>query len=155
MKKETAANKLAAILGLSTNTLPHNLKTEQQKKEAKSKVTHDVAINEAEIQSFRAAQGIIYFLQAPQLFSSRTCKHCGEQFLVSRKFIGYCSYTCIRKSLEELGITWRKGEDLEALADDPQVYDGNEPIWIRNIKQLREALEHLDEIAAEHELSVR
>lgn len=139
MKTETYANKLAALLGL-----PDHVAEVHAEKPKKNK-TSEVAVDENEVQSFRAAQGIIYFLQAPELFTQKVCKHCGESFLVSRKFVGYCSYTCIRKSLEEVGVQWAKGDDLEALARDPQVYQGNEPIWIKNIDKLKHALEVLTE----------
>lgn len=127
MKNETKANKLNALLGLTAVA-----------EEIKTKVTGKVmGVSEKEIQSFRAAQGLLYFLQAPELFSARICTHCSEPFLVSRKYVAYCSYECIRKSLEDQGIKWRKGYDLESLALDPQVYDGNEPIWIPNSMLVR------------------
>lgn len=138
MKKETYAQKLAKLLGL-----------EEVHQEVVKKKTNTYnraeAISEDRIQSFRAAQGIIYFLQAPRLFSLKKCTHCGEEFLVSRQFVACCSYTCITKGLEEKGIQWSKGEDLEALANDPNVYEGNEPIWIRNLDQLEAALRSLTE----------
>lgn len=141
-RKPTAAeNKLNALLGLTT---------------VAEKVQHNVldsfyGISEDEIQDFREAQGLVYFLQAPALFQSKVCKHCGEPFLVSRLYVAFCSYTCIRKDLESRGfLRWEKGHDLEALANDPEVYEGNEPIWIRNPKLsqvlaiLKELLENPD-----------
>lgn len=136
-KKDTYANKLAALLGLQ------EVKQETDKQKAARK-GNTQGISEDEIQTFREAQGIIYFLQAPSLFQHKVCKHCGSDFLVSRLYVAYCSYTCIKKSLNEQGLDWRKGSDLEALAQDKQVYEGNEPIWIRNLPQLRLALEKLN-----------
>lgn len=137
MKVETKLAKLNALLGL-------------QEKAADIKVRSTgnvVGITEEEIQEFREAQGIIYFLQAPELFQSKVCTYCEEPFLVSRKYVGCCSYSCIRKSLNEQGIEWRKGRDLEALAIDPQVWNGNEPLWIRknSMLKLQEALKNLSE----------
>lgn len=134
MKKETYANKLAALLGL---TEVHQ--EVKQKKEARQGKIQ--GISEEEIQEFREFQGITYFLQAPALFQAKVCKHCGEHFLVSRLYVAYCSYTCIRKSLNELGLEWRKGRDIETLINES--YEGNEPIWIRDLPKLRAALETL------------
>lgn len=122
MKESTRLNKLNELLGLTK-------KAEEVKIRSTGKV---VGITEEEIQEFREIQGLIYFLQAPALFTAKICPHCGEQFFVSRKYVAYCSYTCIQKSLAEQGIQWKKGQDLEALILDPQVYDGNEPLWIRS-----------------------
>lgn len=131
----TAENKLNALLGLTE-------KVQEVKTRSTGRI---VGVTEKEIQEFREAQGLIYFLQAPALFTPKTCGHCGEAFLVSRKYVAYCSYTCIQKSLEEKGVGWRKGRDLEALAQDPQVYDGNEPLWIRShsLKRAHEILTSL------------
>jgi endogenous inhibitor of DNA gyrase (YacG/DUF329 family) len=122
VKKPTAAEeRLNALLGLTTKI-----------EEVKTRVNGSFyGITEDEIQEFREAQGLIYFLQAPALFTPKTCPHCGEHFLVSRQFVGFCSYTCIRKDLEAKGFRWDKGRDIEELVNDPEVYKGNEPIWIR------------------------
>lgn len=137
-KKETYADKLARLLGLEA------VKEETDKQKAARK-GNTQGISEDEIQNFREAQGIIYFLQAPSLFQHKVCKHCGSDFLVSRLYVAYCSYTCIKKSLNEQGLDWRKGRDIEALAQDKQVYEGNEPIWIRNLPQLQSALRKLEQ----------
>jgi hypothetical protein len=140
MKKETTANKLAALLGLTDKVaIPEHFK-DKTKPEKKKTTSAHIGISEDKIQDFRAAQGLVYFLQAPELFKLKTCKHCGEQFLVSRMYVAFCSYTCIEKSLEEMGIKWRKGSDLEALVSDPEVYEGNEPIWIKNIDRIKAVL---------------
>lgn len=132
MKKETAEAKLAALLGIQH-------KVEEIKIRSTGKL---IGVSENEIQKYREAQGLWYFLQAPALFTMKTCqrRECGEVFAVSRKYVAFCSYDCIRKSLADQGLKWKKGEDLEALAQDPDVYDGNEPIWVREsvLKKLRE-----------------
>jgi hypothetical protein len=138
VKKSTVEAKLNALFGLSK-------KAEEVKVKATGKV---VGVTEDEIQEFRAVQGLHYFLQAPELFTAKVCKHCGEQFLVSRKYVAFCSYTCIQKSLAEQGLSWRKGQDLETLANDPQVFDGNEPLWIRGplLERLQAILSELPSI---------
>lgn len=127
MKVETKQERLNRLLGIS-----------EKVQELATRSTGKIfGITEDEIQEFREVQGLYYFLQAPALFTPKVCKHCGEPFLVSRKYVAFCSYTCIQKSLAEQGIQWRKGQDLEALAQDPQVYQGNEPLWIRRSKLLK------------------
>lgn len=138
MKRETMQNKLASLLGLE------ELKVETPK-EKKQRKRNSLAegIREDELQEFRAVQGITYFLQAPELFSAKICPHCKETFLVSRQFVAFCSYTCIRKDLESIGIGWSRGKDIERLISEQ--YDGNEPIWIKNLDRLRTVLETLPE----------
>lgn len=132
-KKPTAAeNKLNALLGL----------TAKVEEVTQTSTGNFYGVSEDELQKFREAQGLIYFLAAPALFHPKKCKNCGEPFIVSRMFVACCSYTCIRKDLEKRGFKWEKGRDLEAIVMDPQVYDGNEPIWIRE-PQLSKALEVL------------
>lgn len=127
MKKETYANKLFELLGLQEKA--QELAPELvDPKGHKSKYNRVQEIPEEKIQDFRAAQGLIYFLRAPELFSSRICPHCGEHFLVSRMYVAFCSYTCIKKDLNERGLEWRKGRDIEVIVRE--VYDGNEPLWI-------------------------
>lgn len=131
MKPETKLSKLNALLGIP----------EEKVAEIKTKSTGKViGITEDQIQHFRELQGLVYFLQAPKLFTPKQCKHCGEHFLVSRKYVALCSYTCIKKSLEEIGITWTKDNDIEVLVD--KVYEGNEPLWIREpiLSKLKEVL---------------
>lgn len=127
MKIETAANKLAALLGLT------EVKEEVEKK-AEIRKGNTQAVPEEEIQELREAQGIIYFLQAPGLFQSRICKACGSHFIVSRLYVAFCSYQCIEADFKErFKVEWRKGEgikDIESVVQD--VYEGNEPIWVRS-----------------------
>lgn len=134
MKKATYENKLAELLGLTE--VKQQIDEKKQARQGKIQ-----GISEDEIQEFRVFQGITYFLQAPELFSYKVCKHCGEGYLVSRLYVAFCSYTCIRKSLNELGLEWRKGNDIEVLIQES--YDGQEPIWIRNLPKLKAALEYL------------
>lgn len=121
MRKITQENKLNALLGLTA-------KAEEVKVRSTGRI---VGVTEEEIQEFREAQGLIYFLQAPALFTPKICPECEERFMVSRQYVKYCSYQCIKTSLVKIGIKWSKGKDLERLAQDPQVFDGNEPLWIR------------------------
>lgn len=139
MKKETAADKLNALFGD---------KFVAKVKEVKAKTTgRVVGVSEEEIQEFREVQGILYFLQAPALFTHKVCTHCGEHFYVSRKYVKFCSYTCMKLEMRKQGFEWRKGNDIEALVLDPQVYDGNEPIWIRSrsLQLIREMVTSLPE----------
>lgn len=130
MKPETKLRKMMEALGLADKLEEHV--------EVKKNLNRPVAVDESKIQSFRAMQGVSYFLQAPELFTLKVCKHCGGEFLVSREFVACCSYTCIKNDLAEIGINWTKDEDIEALVKT--VYEGNEPIWVRNIESLTRAL---------------
>lgn len=143
MKRETYHNKLADLLGLTHMKIEEPKSTKGSKK-GKSESKY-VGITEDEIQSFRVAQGLIYFLSAPELFSHKVCPHCNENFLVSRQFVAFCSYTCIKKDLEAKGIGWSRSEDIEVLVKD--VYEGNEPLWIREpmLSRLKAALERSTE----------
>lgn len=149
MKEETYLNKLNELLGIKE-------KVEELPKFTKAKPNDIVAVDEDEIDDFREKQAVLYYLRAPALFTSKTCSHCGDTFLVSRKYVGYCSYTCTRKALEELGIKWSKGEDLEALANDPQVWNGNEPLWIRQstLESLEKSLTSLRDTLSSHQQTV-
>jgi endogenous inhibitor of DNA gyrase (YacG/DUF329 family) len=132
-RKPTAAEeRLNALLGLTKKAEEVNTRS----------IGRFYGITEDELQEFREAQGLIYFLQAPALFTPKTCPHCGEHFLVSRQFVAFCSYTCIRKDLEAKGFRWDKGHDIEELVNDPEVYKGNEPLWIRS-STLKQALKVL------------
>lgn len=136
MKRETQLDKLNALLGINKEVV----------QEVKAKTTgNTVGITEDNIQKWRELQGIVYFLQAPALFQPKSCANCGTKFVVSRLFVSCCSYDCITESLRKQGIEWSKGSDLEALTIDPQVYNGNEPIWIRQptLSRLQEILASL------------
>jgi hypothetical protein len=133
VRKETIQNKLAELLGLTEFVVEVD-----KKGKPKPKTNAPIGVSEDEIQNFRAAQGLTYFLQAPELFSAKTCPHCGEGFLVSRKYVAFCSYTCIEKDLEAKGIKWSRKGDIDSLIKD--VYEGNEPIWIKNLEALQEVI---------------
>lgn len=140
MKKETYAEKLAKLLEQATGVKVTEIKKEHDE-QAKIRRGNLVEVPESKIQNLREAQGLTYFLQAPALFQYKVCPHCGADFLVSRMFVAYCSYTCIEKSLEEIGISWSRAGKIDEMIKE--VYDGQEPIWIRNLDQLRSALEKL------------
>lgn len=145
MRESTVANKLAELLGIKDKVeIPDKFLTPKEKKQKAKRGWEPV--NEEDIQNFRQVQGVSYYLQAPMLFQHKVCKHCGEEFLVSRRFVAFCSYLCIKKDMEANGFEWLKGKDLEALANDPHVYGGNEPIWIKNLDKLQKALEHLTQL---------
>jgi hypothetical protein len=139
MKKDTVAAKLNALFGDAFVK-----KVEEVKTKTTGKV---VGISEEEIQEFREAQGILYFLEAPALFTYKVCGHCGADFFVSRLNVKFCSYSCIKLELQKQGFEWRKGNDIEALIADPQVYNGNEPIWIssQSLQSIREMVKSLPE----------
>jgi endogenous inhibitor of DNA gyrase (YacG/DUF329 family) len=135
VRKETMANKLVELLGLSPELkVDVNSKGVAKKVEPKNK-NLPVGITEAEIQSAREAQAVTYFLQAPDLFSFKTCPHCGETFAVSRVFVAFCSYTCIAKDLENKGIRWSRLDESGNINVDEdyvkRVWEGNEPLWIK------------------------
>lgn len=139
MKAETAEAKLNALFG--------DLFAEKVK-EVKTKTTgRVVGVTEEEIQEFREIQGILYFLEAPALFEYKVCGHCKADFYVSRKYVKFCSYGCMKLEMRKQGFEWRKGNDIEALVLDPQVYNGNEPIWIRSrsLQLIREMVLSLPE----------
>lgn len=136
MKLETKMQKLNEMLGISD-------KVQEIQNRKNGRV---VGVTEEEIQEFREVQGIIYFLQAPKLFTFKICKHCKQDFAVSRKYVACCSYTCIRKDLESQGFEWRKGHDIEGLVQDPHVWNENEPLWVKGntLRILQEGLETLE-----------
>jgi len=135
LKKETAKDRLAKLLGLEV------VKEETEKKE-KIRQGNTEGVTEEEIQNFREFEAIVYYLQAPQLFHPRLCKQCGAPFLVSRLQVAYCSYNCIEYSIyANYGIKWTRSTDKEVMVKE--VYGGNEPLWIRNVWTLQKALEKL------------
>jgi hypothetical protein len=161
VKKETAAEKMMALLQAAAEkgqvdktkaTKLVKVKEEVETREL-ARQGNTQAISEEMIQDFRAAQGIIYFLQAPELFQLKVCKHCGAHFYVSRLYVAFCSYTCIKNSLREMGVSWRKGEDIDSLIQDPQIFNGQEPIWIRNLPMLRKCLEDLTSLPSLQKVS--
>jgi hypothetical protein len=142
MKKETYAKKLAALLGL-----------EEHLPEKQAAANQPIAVKEDEIAKAREAQALLYFFQAPELFQAKVCPHCGEGFLVSRRFVKCCSYTCIQKELESIGINWsRTKEDGTYDIDEDyikSIYEGNEPLWINRIDLIRSMVELADNVRVE------
>lgn len=137
MKQETYLNKLNELLGIDPGV------AQQIKKKVEAKKGNVIGVTEDEIQEYREAEGILYFLEAPHLFHARVCKRCEEPFLVSRLHVAYCSYNCIEHSIWDLyGVKWSRSTQLET---DPElvvreVFEGNEPIWIRRLPTLQKAL---------------
>jgi len=142
VKKSTYEKKMAELFGIDTQIIE---RVEDQRAKQEAQRTGKLqGISEAEVQKFREMQAVIYFFQAPQLFKLKICPRCKQPFLVSRLFVGFCSYDCIREQIrDEMGTNWEKSRDLETLAVDPQVWNGNEPLWIRNLPRLKEILAEL------------
>jgi len=144
VKKETRLNKLAELLGIKTEVEVHV--------EKKNNVNKIIEVPEDKIQDFREAQGFLYFLQAPELFSMKICKwrECQQPFAVSRQFVGYCSYTCIKDSLADMGIDWNRNDTTDSEKIEMTingVWEGQEPLWIREplLSRIRSALETLSD----------
>lgn len=139
MKAETRAAKLAELLGIKVEVEAH-----VEKKKNRNKI---IEVPEDKIQDFRAAQGLIYFLQAPELFKMRFCswRECQQPFAVSRQFVSVCSYTCLKDSLADIGIDWNRDgtsdrEKIEMTINS--IWEGQEPLWIREpmLTRLQERL---------------
>ncbi len=150
MKKETAEQRMAAILA------KHNPEAHAQlvkaKKARETRKGNFQGVSEKEIDSFREIQGITYFLQAPELFTEKFCRRCRTPFLVSRMYVVYCSYDCIRNSiLEDYGFEWTYHNDLDGAI--LKVYEGNQPIWITNLDTLKKCLTLLLQITEENKNS--
>lgn len=144
MKQVTVANKLAELLGITDADTSHFEEKEAKKSQAKKHYSPtQIAVYEDELQKFREAEGLIYFLQAPELFKPNTCKQCGEGFLVSRQNVSHCSYLCVQKHLAALGIEWSRYGKFEELAQDFSVWNGNEPLIIRHLDRIRAVLDRL------------
>lgn len=148
MRQETIKNKLFELLEQATGQDLSQHKVETKKDKTKKNYDRPLGVSEAELNSYREAQAISYFLRAPELFSPKTCPHCGEHFLVSRQFVAFCSYTCIYKDLQEKGIDWsrktKEGFDIDETYID-RIYEGNEPLWIRQsgIDAIRKVLDSI------------
>lgn len=137
MKIDTYANKLNELLGITE-------KVEEVKKTVAAKKGKIIGVTEEEIDTYRAREGIVYFLQAPELFHPRTCKQCEAPFLVSRLHVSCCSYECIARWCEvNYGVTWSRKDDLELMVKE--VYEGNEPLWVTNLPMLQKALKKITE----------
>lgn len=133
MKPDTYKDKLNALLGITPDVVE---KIEQKKA---GKLGNIIGVTEEEIDERREMEGLIYFLQAPELFHARVCKHCEEPFLVSRLHVAYCSYQCIQNDMKKnWGTYWSRTADMERMV--LEVYEGNEPLWLRNLPMLQRAL---------------
>lgn len=140
MKAETAAQKFAKLMGLEEHVENSSFKKQELKSKAYRSPT-DIGVEEADIQSYRRAEGLYYFLQAPALFTARVCKNCGDGFLVSRKNVAHCSASCVKKSLAKLGIEWTRYGEFEAMVKD--VWNDNEPLIITHPEQIQAVLDRL------------
>jgi hypothetical protein len=54
----------------------------------------------------REAEAVVAFYETPKLFTERMCKHCERVFAVNRACVAYCSDTCRKKALLDIGIEW-------------------------------------------------
>jgi hypothetical protein len=132
MRKETYENKLVELLGLHHLKKPEPEQPKQQKRGRGKKSVLPVGVTLDEIESYRGAQALDLFLQAPELFSARHCKRekCQEPFLVSRQLVAFCSYTCMKKDLEErYGIEWSPTNEINEQFIRRQ-WNGNEPLIV-------------------------
>lgn len=121
MKRETYANKLAALLGLDESLAP-----KPEPKKSKHRVlAQGVTLEEEE--KYRGAQATAIFLLAPELFKPVVCKRCGEHFIVSRTLVAFCSYHCTKLALQESGIDWNPKIDAEYIR---RVWEDNEPLRV-------------------------
>ena len=146
MKPETYADKLNKLLGIDTETAEKlasddNPLVKRKKQEEFKSQPRVYGYTDDEFHDIRIMQGTLYFLQAPELFTIKQCPVCTEWFAVSRQAVGYCSYDCMNKKFKELGMEFRKGGDLVALANDPQVWRGNEPLWTIHLSKLKKSLQ--------------
>lgn len=146
MKPETIAKKLLETLGLQDVVDTSHFSDKPVSKRSK----RFAGIPEEEIQIYREGQALIYFFQAPELFTSKICKRaeCQNPFLVSRHQVSYCSYHCIEEEcLRIFGVKWTRKKDMELMVKE--VWEGNEPLIIRNLERIRAVLD-----SAETESSV-
>ena len=106
------------------------------------------AMEEFDLQKIREAEGVAFFLNAPDLFSLRTCQWCGVEFLVSRREIWYCGIPHLQLGLNRQGIKWDKDKGFEAIVHDH--FEDNEPIWIRRLNDIREILTDFEPMARKY-----
>ncbi len=134
----TAEQKLAELLGIKTDEVPLTHAEEPKRKRAKPGDQRSyafTAVGHQEIDNERNLQGFLYYLRAPELFTYLKCRECHEPFMVSRRFIAFCSYGCMIKNCRDQGYEWTKGQgDAEVVIKE--VFENNEPIWINNPNQM-------------------
>ncbi len=136
MKKETYANKLAEILGLQEVVDTSQFSDKPVSKRSK----RFAGLSEDEITKYREGTALYYFFQAPELFQPRVCRHCESPFLVSRHQVVFCSYDCLEREIEKVaGVKWSRHGDMELMVKE--VYDGNEPLIIRNLERIDKIIE--------------
>lgn len=154
MKVETAAEKLNRLLGitpeqveaLASDTNPAKAETVRRKRlEEFKNQPATFGYTDDEFADIRIMQGTLYFLQAPELFTIKQCPSCNDWFAVSRAAVGYCSYECMDRKFKELGLTFHKGANLVELAQDPDVWRKNEPLWTIKLMKLQHCLQVITE----------
>jgi hypothetical protein len=138
-KADYYKKQLAELLGL-----------EVPKAQVKIPKKQIMAIEELDTQKIREAEGVAFFLKAPELFVARECVWCGTEFLVSRRNIAYCSWEHLQKGLNREGIRWDKDKGFEAIVHD--YFEDNEPIWIRRLDQIREILNDFEPMLRKYEV---
>ena len=148
MKPETKLAKLGSLLGIDEETILKLASDDNPIKKKKRQEEHKTqpklyGYTDDEFKNIRILQGTLYFLKAPELFTTKQCSNCSEWFTVSRKAVGYCSYECLAESFRKDGFSWTIGGDLERLTRD--VYDGNEPLWTIPTSQLKRCLQAIIE----------
>lgn len=62
-------------------------------------------LNEA-VDKSREAEAALAYYNEPSRFKEVTCKQCGLRFAVNRGSVAYCSDSCRRKMLADIGIEW-------------------------------------------------
>lgn len=138
-KADYYQEKLATLLGLDLPVVPVKVPKKQI-----------MAVEELELQKIREAEGVGFFLKAPELFVARLCTWCGVEFLVSRRHIGYCSIDHLKLGLNRQGIKWDKDKGFEAIVHDH--FEDNEPIWIRRLEDIREILKDFEPMLSKYEV---
>ena len=142
MKEETYAKKLAKMLGLDESLVETSTVEKSAKKATGSQFT---AVEFDAIERYREATALNLFLEAPALFTVVKCKWCEEVFAVSRRFVAFCSYHCLKKSLAHIGIEWSPEVSVET-AYVQRVWDDNEPLRVspHAINLIKEMIESVD-----------
>lgn len=89
-KEQRARDKLAELFGLQ-----EHVPTEPEPSQTEKDLTNS-----------RQAEAVIEYITRPQLFKQVECKQCGGVFATNRGNVSYCSDTCRKHKLAELGIVW-------------------------------------------------
>lgn len=96
-KRARSKNKLADLFGMEAPETPNG--------PTAARIKND---------NSREAEAVIEYISNAEKFRSKTCRHCGENFLVNRANVALCSDYCRAKELEAVGITWRWDREPEA-----------------------------------------